>query len=331
MARPDSFGRKLDYWNKQNDFNTRRYSKLFPYVERKLDIVNFEDAFTLEFKAPAENKVVTLSLAFKSDNCCDCEYGNQIGTMFAYATSASPPESFGYGTPVSLDFTTLDQTGYTGNITIHTSPPFTTKYWNDYPNDIPAFSLISNKLVIPRDGFYNLNFKQTVLAGSPATTVVVSIRQNGNIITKRTYTKNDGDFDSATTLQVTANCIPLYEDDIIEAYIDGDVPRTPSGYTGFTTGKLTTVYVGAGAGGLNGIIKDSVTLTPIGGATVKANIIDNPTVTANSDGFYQFNNLPPGTYPLTISATGYTTINLEPDVTIEFGKLLNLNITLESI
>src|SRR6185295_1643531 len=56
-------------------------------------------------------------------------------------------------------------------------------------------------------------------------------------------------------------------------------------------------------GVLQGTVTDATTTNPINGALVAAGIYSLKT---NASGFYQFNNLPTGSYTVNVSASGYS-------------------------
>jgi hypothetical protein len=64
----------------------------------------------------------------------------------------------------------------------------------------------------------------------------------------------------------------------------------------------------AGAtGSLNGTVSDSVTKKPVAGAKV---LLGTKSANTNANGVYSITNIVPGSYPMTVSASGYVTQNV---------------------
>jgi len=75
-------------------------------------------------------------------------------------------------------------------------------------------------------------------------------------------------------------------------------------YYGMQHEAVTIVQLAAATGTLQGTVTDADTTDPIANAQVDADGSDTLT---NASGFYQFPNLPVGTYDVTASAPGYMT------------------------
>ena len=73
--------------------------------------------------------------------------------------------------------------------------------------------------------------------------------------------------------------------------------------------------------------------TPQVGATITLHPVSlvgsDATTTTNTDGYYQFQNVAPGTYQLSESATGYTTTGVTIDSTINSGTPINSNTAIQ--
>ena len=82
----------------------------------------------------------------------------------------------------------------------------------------------------------------------------------------------------------------------------------------------------ATTGSVMGLISDHSTNTPIGGATVSMASTGH-SKTTGSDGRYEFTDLPPGTYTITVSANEYQ--GETKDITIEAGKIANCDFQLQ--
>jgi Carboxypeptidase regulatory-like domain len=83
-------------------------------------------------------------------------------------------------------------------------------------------------------------------------------------------------------------------------------------------------------GGLQGTIKDSTGAVVSGAHLVLTgtSLVGEKTLDTDTAGYYHFLNLPPGTYKLAVTASGFKKIE-RPGLTIEVGHLPTLDITME--
>src|ERR1700694_1827451 len=97
---------------------------------------------------------------------------------------------------------------------------------------------------------------------------------------------------------------------------------------------LTLLVAGAFAqeptGGLQGVVRD-----PSGAVVSHAHVeltgsslVGKKEVETDGSGYYRFANLPPGTYPLTITAKGFSTVKRE-GLEIQVGHLPSVDFKLE--
>jgi len=91
-----------------------------------------------------------------------------------------------------------------------------------------------------------------------------------------------------------------------------------------------SVFAQETTGGLQGTAKDpSGAVVPNAQVVATSNIlVGNKTVNTDSNGYYRFANLPPGSYVLTVTAKGFRTTKRE-GLIIEVGHLPTVDITLE--
>ena len=93
---------------------------------------------------------------------------------------------------------------------------------------------------------------------------------------------------------------------------------------------LTTSVAQETTGGLQGIVKDaSGAVVP--NATISltgSNLVGTKSQTSDTNGYYRFANLPPGSYTLTVEAKGFNTLK-RSDITIGVGHLPTLDIALK--
>lgn len=90
------------------------------------------------------------------------------------------------------------------------------------------------------------------------------------------------------------------------------------------------VFAQETTGGIQGTVKDT-TGAVVPGAQVAiagAKLVGGQTTKTNSAGFYRFENLPPGTYDLTITAKGFQTIR-RPGLAIQVGSLPTVDLVLK--
>src|SRR5271168_5005465 len=83
-------------------------------------------------------------------------------------------------------------------------------------------------------------------------------------------------------------------------------------------------------GGLQGVVKDpSGALVPGAKVVVTgASLVGSKEVETDGSGYYRFINLPPGTYTLTVSAKGFSTVKRD-GLNLEVGHLPSVDISLE--
>jgi len=91
-----------------------------------------------------------------------------------------------------------------------------------------------------------------------------------------------------------------------------------------------SVFAQETTGGLQGTVKDpSGAVVPNAQVVATSNIlVGNKTTNTDSNGYYRFANLPPGSYVLTVTAKGFRTSKRE-GLIIEVGHLPTVDLTLE--
>ena len=109
---------------------------------------------------------------------------------------------------------------------------------------------------------------------------------------------------------------------------------SPSGQTVIVTAGTTATanFTLTATSGISGAVSDSQpTPQPIGGATIQytgtGSSTGSGTTTTSASGGYTFNGVPPGTYTVTASHTGYTSPAAQP-VSVTIGVMATANITL---
>ena len=92
---------------------------------------------------------------------------------------------------------------------------------------------------------------------------------------------------------------------------------------------VANVFAQETTGGLQGTIKD-----PSGAVVPKTSVVltgtslgGEKTLETDSSGYYRFANLPPGTYTVTVKASGFSELKRE-GIVIEIGHLPTLDLTL---
>jgi len=83
-------------------------------------------------------------------------------------------------------------------------------------------------------------------------------------------------------------------------------------------------------GGLQGVIKDPSGAVVPGAKVVVTGttLVGSKEIVTDGSGYYRFANLPPGTYTLTVTAKGFSTVKRE-NLSLEVGHLPSVDISLE--
>jgi len=98
----------------------------------------------------------------------------------------------------------------------------------------------------------------------------------------------------------------------------------------FTGGFASTVFAQATDGNLVGLVRDASGAGITGASTQLVNIATGVLrgAVADATGLYRYNNLPSGSYKLTVSASGFNSTSLQ-DIAIDLNKTTTANITLQ--
>ena len=98
----------------------------------------------------------------------------------------------------------------------------------------------------------------------------------------------------------------------------------------FTGGFASTVFAQATDGNLVGVVRDASGAEISGASTQLVNIATGVLrgAVADASGLYRYNNLPSGSYKLTVSASGFNSTSLQ-DIAIDLNKTTTANITLQ--
>lgn len=165
--------------------------------------------------------------------------------------------------------------------------------------------------------------------------VVGNIYSNntGTGLNNATVTNGSG---HTTTSAATPND-PALADGFYTLFLPTGNRTLTASFTGYQN-DAKTVSVGANSvtrqdfivaipGILQGTVTNSATGTPIGGATVTAS--GGYTTTTDSSGYYQFSTLPPGTYTISVSASGQSS-QTASGVVISSSTTTTQNFTLSS-
>lgn len=309
--------------------NTRRLAAKLPFIERKLDKISGEQGFEMEFTLTNRSHSVLLSVYIKPENCCECEPGalpdatrDGTGSQASYVGGAD-------GVAHPAIWHRFDQTG--NNLNLGYNSPFFYPFYNYY-YDYAGFTndTTNGGITIPVNGFYSVSYRESV-GSYPASDgyAIISIRRNGIIISKRSYTIGHGlNVDSGTSMLLYAQCIPLFRGDILDGWFEG------SG-VGFladpqqTQGSLTVNLIGLGWGAITGVVRDTVSGAPIQGVTVSYSMGFGGSTTTDQYGVYLFSQIRPGSYNFTFTMANYITNVMA--ATITFGQITNMDAPLTPV
>lgn len=339
MDRFKQVNKSLRKDRKETELNTRRIQANLPSVERKLDTIAGEQPYRLEFPLSAHKHHVRLDLRVRPDNCCDCDPGAQAQQRDAfgffnwndyYPTANGEKQLVRFTEP-------LQQTGTTFHYGYQS--PFFTPFYHDFL-PIAGYSIdpVTQGVVIPIDGIYAVLFTNIITTVTNGTSyMVLSINQNGESISQRTYTVASGTLPLGTSSRryyQYAFCVPLRKDDIVQPGIQADmifIEAEPGFGAGGASIENTTRYtlMGLGFGVLIGLVYDQSTGLPISGATVSYTMGFGGSTTTNSDGRYEFFEITPGPYSVTASKSGY--VSMTRDVTVPFDDIASLDFNLSPV
>jgi hypothetical protein len=205
MSDLERLGKALGKDARTNNQNTRRITKLLPYVERKLDVVSSDYVYNMHFPING-GKAATLSLYVKPDNCCECLKGEMAGARkmtgavigyrdFVY-NQGTPPDTSGLqqsipgptsdglyhqaliGQPISTQGTNDSPWfAYMGYPFFYTLGNYS-NFWGNPNNQYGDFSISDQAFVVPTDGVYILKYNYSMTGVTTDTTKIeVSIRR----------------------------------------------------------------------------------------------------------------------------------------------------------
>jgi hypothetical protein len=320
--------------------NTRNIQINFPMVERKLDDIAGDKSYLMEFPLTDGKHIISLNLKLKPDNCCDCEPGaaTVVRDCIAYMSPGFPAtgwDNSSFGPPdgtmqQAVYVEPLIQTGT--NFNYGYSSPFFHPFYQQFPN-IGGYTINpAGGIIVPVDGMYSVLFKNKIETGAgEGSSLTTAILQNGEVISKKVYSVAKGNLQLGNSNPVKtyyqyAVCVALHAGDTVGAGLQGDLNYWIIGAGRTIDNTLRINLLGLGFGTLIGTVKDNVTGLPIQGATVSYSIGFGGSTTTDENGLYEFDNITPGPYSVTVSHAGYTT--LSRDTTVVFDDVVSLDFNL---
>lgn len=189
----------------ESALNTRRIAENFPLVERKADIIVYDNPFDMEFYLSDHPHTASMTIQIKPpQNCFQCNQGavvpGGIGSSqcTAYATGGTPSDG------------------------------------NAYPLMYTSFSGASNGfmldptggIMVPRDGVYNVHFTTSTqgVVTTEGAAVVASVRQNGIVKAQRVFSVENGKLNHPLAgcyigIDMYGLCITCRAGDVLGTYL----------------------------------------------------------------------------------------------------------------
>jgi hypothetical protein len=343
MDRFKQIGKSLRKDRAQTELNTRRIQANYPLVERKLDNLAGDDSYRLEFPVSGHDHTVSLNLRLRPDNCCDCEPGAQTVKRDAIGyMSTNFPDPNWYTTNFGSVPTGEMQQAIYIPILVQTGTTFNFGYragiWAPLYQEYPYFGgyeiVPEGGIMVPVDGMYAVMFRQEIgIYTDRDSYLVTAILQNGESISQKTYSVAKGNLGLGNlhgkVYYQYAFCVPLHAGDVVGAGLKSNaISWSIRGERG-TANSTRIVLLGLGFGVLIGKVFDQVTGLPISGATVSYTIGFGGSTTTNENGMYEFTELTPGPYSVTVTKSGY--ISMTRDIQVLFDDIVNLDFNLEPV
>lgn len=342
MDRFKQLGKAIRKDQDRSALNSRRIQKNFPLVERKLDTLSGDSTFVMEFPVTDRKHSISLNLRVKPDNCCECEPGGQtvVRDCIAYMSPSFPNPGWDISNFGSIPTGEMQEAIYiapliqTGtNFNYGYNSPFFYPIYQQFPY-IAGYELTPDGgIKVPTDGMYALMFRNLIeIKTDESTFLTTAVLQNDEVISRKIYSVAKGNLrntgigtDTRTYFQY-ASCVPLHKDDIVRAGLQSNAPywRVYGGVT--TDNSFRVVLLGLGYGTLVGTVKDLATGLPVSSATVSYSIGFGGSTVTDENGVYEFDQLTPGPYSITVSHSGY--ITQTRDVNVLFDDIAVLDFDL---
>lgn len=174
------FGKSYRKQTRDSEYNTRRFAENFPNLERKVDVIDYEYPFDMEFYLSDHPHTVSLNLQFKPPEMFRC-------SQAIPPTSSSQASCEATGYTYDYEATTFSYT-YTGGVITQTyvdTGDATPVIYTEFISNIGGFEFNPyGGIIVPQTGYYNVNFKtgSAFLTTDRLSTFAASVRRNGIIV-----------------------------------------------------------------------------------------------------------------------------------------------------
>lgn len=232
------FGRSYHKYAQNSGYNTRRVSENFPFLERKVDIIDYEYPFQMEFKLSDHSHTVTLNLSVKPPEMFRC----------AQAIPRSDYSCVATGYSYNYESSSWSNTYLEGVITVITieSGDARPVIYSSFSSNIGDWELYPDGgVVVPKAGYYNVNFTtgSAYVAQYDASAAIASVRRNGIIASQVIYSVGNGRLNLGygnVDINMWGLCIFANEGDILGGWMSS------SGLYGasFTSGSTSIAMIG---------------------------------------------------------------------------------------
>lgn len=242
MDRLNKFGKDYRGVSRNSDYNTRRYAENFPYIERKVDIVDYQYPFYFEFKLSDHPHTVYLDLQIKEPEAFRC--AQAIPNTSEYSCVATD-YSYNYSIDYMFTYTYIGGVFTQVSVNVGDARPV---IYGSFTSNIGGWELNeTGGIIVPKEGYYNVKFEtgSSFIVTDPLSAAVASVRKNGVIVNQVIYSVTNGkltDGYNSLSISMWGLCIFARPGDVLGGFM------THAGLYGasFTSGSTTIAMIGTG-------------------------------------------------------------------------------------
>lgn len=242
----EQFGKDYRKVSRNSEYNTRRFQENFPNIEQKVDIVDFEYPFDLEFRLSDHPHSVYLDLRVLPPEMFRCNQAIPPRTADkTYCTATN----YSYDTSTDYVFSYTYLGGTITQVSTNTGDARAVIY-GSFTQKVGDFSLNPyGGVVVPKSGYYIVSFQiaAAFIVMDPLAAWILSVRKNGVIINQVIYSVSNGKLPPVghyTSMDETiwGLCIYAREGDVLGGFVTAAaLYGTP-----FGNGSTTIDLIGTG-------------------------------------------------------------------------------------